>query len=84
MEKLYIVNVLLSSISSALFNVGWRIWLPGCLDAINENSNSQILTIAHGDFLVHHVIALGLHTTTLILVKGIGIPYGETWERWIA
>ena len=23
-----------------------------------------------GDFLVHHAIALGLHTTTLILVKG--------------
>ena len=48
--------------------------MPGCLNAINETSNSHILKIAHGDFLVHHVIAL----TTLILVKGIGIPYGET------
>jgi photosystem I P700 chlorophyll a apoprotein A2 len=28
------------------------------------------LTIGPGDFLVHHAIALGLHTTTLILVKG--------------
>jgi hypothetical protein len=26
--------------------------------------------IGPGDFLVHHAIALGLHTTTLILVKG--------------
>ncbi|GJZ72510.1 RNA polymerase beta' subunit, partial [Tanacetum coccineum] len=39
-------------------------------NAINENSNSLFLTIGPGDFLVHHVIALGLHTTTLILVKG--------------
>ncbi|KAL5644309.1 hypothetical protein ACJX0J_002255 [Zea mays] len=28
------------------------------------------LTIGPGDFLVHHAIALGLHTTTLIFVKG--------------
>uniref|UniRef100_A0A1Y3BX93 Putative photosystem I PsaA/PsaB n=1 Tax=Helianthus annuus TaxID=4232 RepID=A0A1Y3BX93_HELAN len=26
--------------------------------------------VGPGDFLVHHAIALGLHTTTLILVKG--------------
>ena len=35
-----------------------------------RNSNSLFLTIGLGDFLVHHLIALGLHTTTLILVKG--------------
>ena len=28
-----------------------------------------MLSVAR-DFLVHHAIALGLHTTTLILVKG--------------
>jgi photosystem I P700 chlorophyll a apoprotein A2 len=33
-------------------------------------ANSLFLTIGPGDFLVHHAIALGLHTTTLILVKG--------------
>jgi hypothetical protein len=38
---------------------------------INSTSNSLLLTIGPGDFLVHHAIALGLHTTTLILVKGI-------------
>ncbi|KAL5676221.1 hypothetical protein ACJX0J_012352, partial [Zea mays] len=32
--------------------------------------NSLLLTIGPGHFLVHHAIALGLHTTTLILVKG--------------
>ncbi|GFP91423.1 photosystem i p700 chlorophyll a apoprotein a2, partial [Phtheirospermum japonicum] len=32
--------------------------------------DSLFLTIGPGDFLVHHDIALGLHTTTLILVKG--------------
>jgi photosystem I P700 chlorophyll a apoprotein A2 len=35
-----------------------------------SNTNSLFLTIGPGDFLVHHAIALGLHTTTLILVKG--------------
>jgi photosystem I P700 chlorophyll a apoprotein A2 len=44
--------------------------LPGWLDAINSGKNSLFLTIGPGDFLVHHAIALGLHTTTLILVKG--------------
>ncbi|MEM8830674.1 MAG: photosystem I core protein PsaB, partial [Cyanobacteria bacterium P01_G01_bin.19] len=45
-------------------------WLPGWLDAINSGTNSLFLSIGPGDFLVHHAIALGLHTTTLILVKG--------------
>ncbi|CAL0305828.1 unnamed protein product [Lupinus luteus] len=35
--------------------------------ARQEDSKFEIL---YGDFLVHHAIALGLHTTTLILVKG--------------
>jgi photosystem I P700 chlorophyll a apoprotein A2 len=46
------------------------IWLPGWLTAINADNNSLFLPIGPGDFLVHHAIALGLHTTTLILVKG--------------
>ena len=45
-------------------------WLPGWLDAINSGTNSLFLSIGPGDFLVHHAIALGLHTTVLILVKG--------------
>jgi photosystem I P700 chlorophyll a apoprotein A2 len=52
------------------FDVGKSIWLPGWLNDINDNNNSLFLTIDPGDFLVHHAIALGLHTTTLILVKG--------------
>jgi len=32
--------------------------------------DSLFLTIGPGDFLIHHAIVLGLHTTTLILVKG--------------
>ena len=51
-----------------LWHVAKRI--SGWLNAVNENSNSLFLTIGPGDFLVHHAIALGLHTTTLILVKG--------------
>ncbi|CAF2380920.1 BnaC05g32140D [Brassica napus] len=66
----YGFDVLLSSTNGPAFNAGRSIWLPGWLNAINENSNSLFLTIGPGDFLVHHAIALGLHTTTLILVKG--------------
>ncbi|KAL8252893.1 hypothetical protein R6Q59_036586 [Mikania micrantha] len=55
---------------SPAFNAGRSIWLPGWLNDVNKNSNSLFLTIGPGDFLVHHAIALGLHTTTLILVKG--------------
>ncbi|KAF3637895.1 Photosystem I chlorophyll a apoprotein A2 [Capsicum annuum] len=66
----YGFDVLLSSMSGPTFNAGQSIWLLGWLNAVNENSNSLFLTIGPGDFLVHHDIALGLHTTTLILVKG--------------
>jgi photosystem I P700 chlorophyll a apoprotein A2 len=45
-------------------------WLPGWSEAVNSPTNSLFLTIGPGDLLVHHAIALGLHTTTLILVKG--------------
>ena len=45
-------------------------WLPGWLDAINSGTNSLFLTIGPGDFLAHHAIALGLHTTALVLIKG--------------
>ncbi|KAL4184127.1 hypothetical protein AMTRI_Chr11g101820 [Amborella trichopoda] len=66
----YGFDVLLSSTNGPAFNAGRSLWLPGWLNAINENGNSLFLTIGPGDFLVHHAIALGLHTTTLILVKG--------------
>ncbi|KAK8305844.1 hypothetical protein V6Z12_D03G088800, partial [Gossypium hirsutum] len=66
----YGFDVLLSSTNGPAFNAGQSIWLPSWLNAVNENSNPLFLTIGLGDFLVHHAIALGLHTTTLILVKG--------------
>ena len=69
-KSLYGFDVLLSSSDSAALAASKSIWLPGWLDAINSNTNSLFLTIGPGDFLVHHAIALGLHTTTLILVKG--------------
>ena len=49
-------------------SAGWGI--PGWLSSVNSSANSIFLEIGPGDFLVHHAIALGLHTTTLILVKG--------------
>ncbi|CAN6458733.1 unnamed protein product [Victoria cruziana] len=66
----YGFDVLLSSTNGPAFNAGQSLWLPGWLNAINENHNLLFLTIGLGDFLVHYAIALGLHTTTLILVKG--------------
>lgn len=48
-----------------------NIWFPGWIKEIDHDSNSSLfLTIGPGDLLIHHAIALGLHTTTLILVKG--------------
>ncbi|MFB8789448.1 MAG: photosystem I core protein PsaB [Potamolinea sp.] len=72
-KALYGMDVLLSnpdSIATTAWPNAGNIWLPGWLDAINSGTNSLFLTIGPGDFLVHHAIALGLHTTTLILVKG--------------
>jgi photosystem I P700 chlorophyll a apoprotein A2 len=72
-KALYGFDVFLSNPDS-LASTAWpnygNVWLPGWLDAINSGTNSLFLTIGPGDFLVHHAIALGLHTTTLILVKG--------------
>jgi photosystem I P700 chlorophyll a apoprotein A2 len=69
-KLLYGFNVLLSTNDSSAVFDGAKVWLPGWSAAINDNGNSLFLTIGPGDFLVHHAIALGLHTTTLILVKG--------------
>jgi len=72
-KALYGFDVLLSNPDSVAFTAypnHANVWLPGWLDAINSGTNSLFLTIGPGDFLVHHAIALGLHTTTLILVKG--------------
>ena len=69
-KAVYGFDVLLSSSTSAASVASSKIWLPGWIEAINSGKNSLFLTIGPGDFLVHHAIALGLHTTTLILVKG--------------
>jgi len=69
-KAMYGFDVLLSSTNSVASSASSNIWLPGWLDAINSGKNSLFLPIGPGDFLVHHAIALALHTTTLILVKG--------------
>ncbi len=68
-KALYGFDTLLSNASSIPANAP-AAYLPGWLQAINAGDNSLFLTIGPGDLLVHHAIALGLHTTTLILVKG--------------
>ncbi|MBE9168556.1 photosystem I core protein PsaB [Pleurocapsales cyanobacterium LEGE 06147] len=72
-KALYGFDTLLSNPDSIAYTA-WpnhgNVWLSGWLEAINSGTNSLFLTIGPGDFLVHHAIALGLHTTTLILVKG--------------
>ena len=69
-KSIYGFDVLLASQGNPANLASQSIWLPGWLEAINSSSNSLFLPIGPGDFLVHHAIALGLHTTTLILVKG--------------
>jgi photosystem I P700 chlorophyll a apoprotein A2 len=72
-KVLYGFDTLLSnpdSIAYTAFPNYGNVWLTGWLEGINNTTNSLFLTIGPGDFLVHHAIALGLHTTTLILVKG--------------
>ena len=69
-KSIYGFEYLLSENSSNAAIAGSNIWLPGWLSGINDLSGSLFLQIGPGDFLVHHAIALGLHTTTLILVKG--------------
>jgi photosystem I P700 chlorophyll a apoprotein A2 len=68
-KAVYGFQTLLSNPDSIASNPG-AAYLPNWLDAINNSANSLFLSIGPGDFLVHHAIALGLHTTTLILVKG--------------
>jgi len=72
-KMIYGMDVLLSnpdSIASTAYPNYGNVWLPGWLEAINNLDGTLFLPIGPGDFLVHHAIALGLHTTTLILVKG--------------
>ncbi len=72
-KALYGFDVLLSnpdSIAATAWPNSGNVWLSGWLAGINSGDNSLFLTVGPGDFLVHHAIALGLHTTTLILVKG--------------
>ena len=69
-KVMYGFDVLLANANSAATMASQNI--PGphyWLAAINGNTD-LFLPIGPGDFLVHHAIALGLHTTTLILVKG--------------
>jgi photosystem I P700 chlorophyll a apoprotein A2 len=69
-KAVYQINVLLASPENPATIASSQVWLPGWLEAINNNKNDLFLQIGPGDFLVHHAIALGLHVTTLILVKG--------------
>jgi photosystem I P700 chlorophyll a apoprotein A2 len=64
------MNVLLSDSTSPASFANTNLWFPGWIEAINDSGNSLFLDIGPGDFLVHHAIALGLHTTALILIKG--------------
>jgi photosystem I P700 chlorophyll a apoprotein A2 len=69
-KTLYGFNNFLSSSNNPATIASSKLWLPYWIEAINNTKNSLFLPIGPGDFLVHHAIALGLHTTTLILVKG--------------
>jgi photosystem I P700 chlorophyll a apoprotein A2 len=69
-KNIYGFHNFLDSKSSFSYLASQNLWLPNWLNEINNSKSSLFLPIGPGDFLVHHAIALGLHTTTLILVKG--------------
>jgi photosystem I P700 chlorophyll a apoprotein A2 len=69
-KGVYGFSTLLSVPDSLATIAGNQIWLPNWLETINNSNNDLFLQIGPGDFLIHHAIALGLHVTTLILVKG--------------
>ena len=60
-KVLYGFDVLLSNPDS-MASTG-AAYLPNWLEAVNSSKNSLFIDIGPGDFLVHHAIALGLHTT---------------------
>jgi len=64
------IDILLSEPTSPASIASSKVWLPGWLAGINSQRSTAFLPIGPGDFLIHHAISLGLHTTTLILVKG--------------
>jgi photosystem I P700 chlorophyll a apoprotein A2 len=64
------LDILLSEPTTSASIASSKIWLPGWLAGINSQRSTAFLPIGPGDFLTHHAISLGLHTTTLILVKG--------------
>jgi photosystem I P700 chlorophyll a apoprotein A2 len=69
-KSVYGFSTLLSAPNSIATIAGNQVWLPNWLQTINNTNNDLFLQIGPGDFLIHHAIALGLHVTTLILVKG--------------
>jgi photosystem I P700 chlorophyll a apoprotein A2 len=69
-KLLYGFDSMLSSESNPAYYADGAVWLPGWTRAINDGGNSLFLDVGPGDFLVHHAISLGVHTTVLILIKG--------------
>jgi photosystem I P700 chlorophyll a apoprotein A2 len=67
-KAIYGFDVLLANSGGIAANAN-AAYMDGWMGAINGGTD-LFLPIGPGDFLVHHAIALGLHTTTLILVKG--------------
>ena len=54
-KALYGFDVLLSANTGAAVSAGNTIWLPGWLNAINDNTNTLFLPIGHGALESHQV-----------------------------
>ena len=66
-----VLNLLLSKSDTPAFAAGQTLWLQGWLDAINNNSNFAFPNPWTWRLPCSPMLLLlGLHTTTLILVKG--------------
>jgi len=65
-KALYAIGCISSYISSS----GWVHSVNPSLQLGSKSFDSLLLPLGPGDFLAHHAIALGLHVTVLILLKG--------------
>ena len=63
-KAIYGIGPIFSGIETNVFGQGQG------MGTINKSFDSLILALGPGDLLAHHAIALGLHITVLILLKG--------------
>nr|P58383.2 RecName: Full=Photosystem I P700 chlorophyll a apoprotein A2; AltName: Full=PSI-B; AltName: Full=PsaB [Amphidinium carterae]CAC34542.2 photosystem 1 P-700 protein B [Amphidinium carterae] len=69
-QKQIIIEPVFAEFIQQVFFLGTPVYGLGSAAVSSTPTLSFLPIISGGDFLVHHAIALGLHTTVLVLIKG--------------